>query len=71
MVKLISTKECLNNLRNYTPKDDYLDISYEKRAAVLIPLIINKELEVLFTLRSTNLSSHAGEISLPGGKFLN
>ncbi|RIA82311.1 NUDIX hydrolase domain-like protein [Glomus cerebriforme] len=69
MVKLISVKECLNNLRNYKPKNDYLDISYEKRAAVLIPLIIiDDELEVLLTVRSTNLSSHAGEIALPGGK---
>jgi len=70
MVKLISTEECLNNLRNYKPKNDYLDIPYEKRAAVLVPLIINDgELEVLLTIRSTNLSSHAGEVALPGGKI--
>ncbi|CAI2171222.1 10736_t:CDS:2 [Funneliformis geosporum] len=68
MLKLISTQECLNNLRNYKPKNDYLHVQYEKRAAVLLSLIIKEELEILFTLRSPNLSSHAGEISLPGGK---
>ena len=68
MVRLISVEEGLNNLRSYEPKDDYLDVPYEKRAAVLVPLIINdSELEVLLTIRSANLSSHAGEVALPGG----
>jgi hypothetical protein len=65
---MASTEECLNNLRNYKPKNDYLDVPYEKRAAVLVPLILNdNELEILFTVRSTELSSHAGEVALPGG----
>ncbi|CAB4484933.1 hypothetical protein RhiirA5_405578 [Rhizophagus irregularis] len=69
MAKLISAEECLNNLRNYKPKNDYLDVPYVKRAAVLVPLIINdNELEILLTIRSTGLSSHAGEVALPGGK---
>ncbi|CAG8538761.1 15444_t:CDS:2 [Funneliformis caledonium] len=68
MLKLPSIQECLKNLRDYKPKNDYFNTKYAKKAAVLVPLIINEELEILFTLRSPNLSSHAGEISLPGGK---
>lgn len=41
-----------------------------RKAAVLIPLI-NREndLYVLLTQRSKNMSSHAGQISFPGGTF--
>ncbi len=38
-------------------------------AAVLIPIILHTHgLSVLFTLRSEALTSHAGQISFPGGK---
>ena len=40
-----------------------------KRSAVLLLLGVKKEtLQVVFTLRSTNLLSHSGQISFPGGK---
>ncbi|MBC8258614.1 MAG: CoA pyrophosphatase [SAR324 cluster bacterium] len=40
-----------------------------KRASVLIPLLESEgELFVLLTQRSEQLSSHAGEVSFPGGK---
>ncbi len=38
-------------------------------AAVLIPVIDRPEPTVLLTQRSPNLSSHAGQISFPGGKI--
>jgi len=38
-------------------------------AGVLIPVIDHPEPTVLLTLRSPDLSSHAGQISFPGGKI--
>jgi nudix motif 8 len=39
-------------------------------AAVLVPFChLNNDPAILFTLRSTQLSTHQGEISFPGGKF--
>ena len=38
-------------------------------AAVLIPVVERDELTVLLTQRSPHLSSHAGQISFPGGKI--
>jgi 8-oxo-dGTP pyrophosphatase MutT (NUDIX family) len=38
-------------------------------AAVLVPIIEREELSVLFTLRTTHLKDHAGQISFPGGKI--
>ena len=41
----------------------------KKRASVLIPLIeFEGKLFVIFTKRSKNLRTHAGQISFPGGK---
>ena len=37
-------------------------------AAVLIPLVVRDHLSVLLTERTTNLSSHSGQIAFPGGK---
>jgi len=37
-------------------------------AAVLMPLVMRDELMLLLTLRTTNLSSHSGQIALPGGR---
>jgi hypothetical protein len=38
-------------------------------AAVLIPVVDHREPTVLLTQRSLHLSSHAGQISFPGGKI--
>ncbi|SDK70495.1 NUDIX hydrolase [Microbulbifer yueqingensis] len=38
-------------------------------AAVLLALTDQPDPEVILTLRSTNLSTHSGEVSLPGGRW--
>jgi 8-oxo-dGTP pyrophosphatase MutT (NUDIX family) len=38
-------------------------------AAVLVPIVAREELTVLLTVRTAHLSSHAGQISFPGGKI--
>ena len=37
-------------------------------AAVLLPLVMRDELTLLLTERSTNLSTHSGQIAFPGGR---
>ena len=38
-------------------------------AAVLVPLVLHPEPTVLLTLRTTKLSSHAGQVAFPGGRI--
>lgn len=38
-------------------------------AAVMIPVVAREPLTVILTLRTANLSSHAGQIAFPGGKL--
>jgi 8-oxo-dGTP pyrophosphatase MutT (NUDIX family) len=38
------------------------------RAAVLVPVTRARTPEIILTLRAATLSSHAGEVALPGGK---
>ncbi len=38
-------------------------------AAVLLPLVMREELTLILTQRTTRLSTHAGQIALPGGKL--
>lgn len=40
-----------------------------REAAVLVPIVAREELTVLLTVRTAHLSSHAGQISFPGGKI--
>ena len=37
-------------------------------AAVLIPLVMRNELMLLLTQRTTNLSTHSGQVAFPGGR---
>lgn len=38
-------------------------------AAVLLPLVMRDELTLILTQRTTHLSTHSGQIALPGGKL--
>ncbi|MCW5653739.1 CoA pyrophosphatase [Hydrogenophaga sp.] len=38
-------------------------------AAVLLPLVMRDELTLILTQRTTRLSTHSGQIALPGGKL--
>ncbi len=52
----------------YDPKLRWKGTSAKKQAGVLIPLChVDNALHVLFTERSSNLNTHSGEISFPGG----
>lgn len=55
------------NLGQHTPPHD---VSFQgQKAAVLIPVTLGDNPVVILTLRATGLSSHAGEVALPGGKY--
>jgi 8-oxo-dGTP pyrophosphatase MutT (NUDIX family) len=54
------------NLRTFQPTLDA-----RKSAVMLLIKNINTEPEILFTLRSSTLKSHSGQISFPGGRIEN
>ena len=55
----------------WTPEHS-VEMNYSNRvsaaAAVLIPLVMRNELTLLLTQRTDTLSTHAGQIALPGGR---
>lgn len=54
-----------------TGSDDALDLMPERRtaAAVLVPILLHDEPTILLTLRAAAMSSHAGQVSFPGGRI--
>jgi 8-oxo-dGTP pyrophosphatase MutT (NUDIX family) len=59
------------NPPNWTPEHS-VEKKFEDRqpavAAVLVPLVMRDELTLLLTERTTNLSTHSGQIAFPGGR---
>ena len=55
----------------WTPEHS-IEKKFENRepaaAAVLMPLVMRRELMLLLTQRSSNLSTHSGQVALPGGR---
>ena len=62
-----SQKKILDNFRK-TPKIRLNSIKdIKKHAAVLIPLcVVDGDVSLLYTKRSTKLRSHSGQVSFPG-----
>ncbi|CAH0725525.1 unnamed protein product, partial [Brenthis ino] len=61
--------KCISRIKEL-PAFARTDVTPQNKAAVLIPLFVkNGELHLLFTLRSSNLKSHSGQVSFPGGKL--
>ena len=50
-------------------KDDLAVMLPPRAAAVLVPIVLGRELTVMLTQRSNDMPSHAGQISFPGGKL--
>jgi 8-oxo-dGTP pyrophosphatase MutT (NUDIX family) len=50
------------SFRNLNPNEN------AKRSAVMVLIINNPDPEIIFTLRSSKLRSHSGQISFPGGR---
>ena len=63
-----ATLETLRSHQFIPPTDDYQ--MYPSQAAVLIGVTDDpREPEFILTLRSAHLSSHAGQVAFPGGKW--
>lgn len=55
-----------DRLSNYAPKQLALDYP---EAGILVPITDNqRDPEMIFTLRSSNLKTHRGQVAYPGGK---
>jgi len=63
-------KQLRNRLQAYQPVDRWTDCSLHKgEAAVLIAVTNTANPEIILTKRSEALSSHKGEVALPGGRI--
>ena len=52
-----------------TGNDDAIKREGQRRATVLMPLVLRKEWQVILTQRPETMPSHPGQISFPGGKI--
>ncbi|KAL7885613.1 hypothetical protein AOLI_G00059080 [Acnodon oligacanthus] len=62
-------KEAIERLSKCTVGEEPLSFPALTKASVLIPLFVREgKLQVLMTVRSTELKHNAGEVCFPGGK---
>lgn len=52
-----------------TATEGYDEVRPPVAAAVLVPVVLHPSPTVLLTLRTTKLSSHAGQVAFPGGRM--
>ncbi|XP_047535412.1 mitochondrial coenzyme A diphosphatase NUDT8-like [Vanessa atalanta] len=65
----LARERCVAKLKDL-PAFIRSDVEPKVKAAVLVPIFErNGELHILYTLRSSNLKSHSGQVSFPGGKI--
>lgn len=59
---------CIARLQEMKPVRMQPSANPPKKAAVLVPLcMVNQELSLLYTLRSSDLKNYRGQVSFPGG----
>lgn len=69
LLSKVAKDKCISCLKDM-PAFARTDVRPQIKAAVLVPLFVkNGELHLLFTLRSSNLKRHSGQVSFPGGKL--
>ncbi|CAK1555565.1 unnamed protein product [Leptosia nina] len=62
-------ERCIACLREL-PEFVHENVTPKQRAAVLVPIcVIDDQLHLLYTLRASNLKTHGGQVSFPGGKM--
>ncbi|XP_022822633.1 nucleoside diphosphate-linked moiety X motif 8-like [Spodoptera litura] len=62
-------ERCISNISEL-PSFNVRGGNPKHTASVLVPVCVdNSEVCLLYTLRSSNLSSHSGQVSFPGGKI--
>ncbi|OTA15788.1 coenzyme A pyrophosphatase [Xenorhabdus vietnamensis] len=64
---MISISDFIRRFQLQLPAQPAHLANNQRNAAVLLPIICKPEPTLLFTQRSTNLRSHAGQIAFPGG----
>ncbi|MDC9595524.1 CoA pyrophosphatase [Xenorhabdus anantnagensis] len=64
---MISISDFIHRFQLQLPAHSAHLPSNQRNAAVLLPIICKPEPTLLFTQRSINLRSHAGQIAFPGG----
>ena len=67
----VALRQRFANPPRWTPEHS-VEKRFENRepaaAAVLVPLVMRDELMLLLTQRTSNLSTHSGQVALPGGR---